>query len=77
MTARAATNPFEDDENTLPLGPKAVFDALAEAPILRGLSVFVAGENLLDRRYTVARTPLTNLGPPLALRGGVRLRFGA
>jgi outer membrane receptor protein involved in Fe transport len=73
---RAADNQFEDDENTLPLGAMAVLDALLEAPIFRGLSVFVAGENLLDRRYTVARTPVTNTGAPRAFRGGFRLRLG-
>jgi hypothetical protein len=36
----------------------------------------VAGENLLDRRYTVARTPVTNTGAPRAFRGGFRLRLG-
>jgi len=72
---RAADNQFEDDENTLPLGPMAVLDALAEAPLLRGLSVFLAGENLLDRRYTIARTPVTNLGAPRVVRGGFRLRL--
>src|SRR5262249_51615660 len=58
------------------LGPVAVFDALVEAPVVPGLSVFAAGENLLDRRYTVARTPLTNLGYPRAWGGGLRLRLG-
>ena len=72
---RAADNQFEDDENTLPLGPMAVLDALLEAPVVRGLSLFVAGENLLDRRYTVARTPLTNTGAPRAFRGGARFRW--
>jgi outer membrane receptor protein involved in Fe transport len=76
ISGRAATNQFEDDENSLPLGPMAVFDALIEAPLLPRISVFVAGENLLDRRYTVARTPLTNLGYPRAWRGGLRLRIG-
>jgi iron complex outermembrane recepter protein len=76
VSGRAATNQFEDDENSLPLGPMAVFDALVEAPILPGLSVFAAGENLLDRRYSVARTPFTNLGQPRMVRGGVRLRLG-
>ena len=76
FSGRAATNQFEDDENSLPLGPLAVFDALVEAPILPCLSMFAAGENLLDRRYTVARTPVTNLGLPRTVRGGIRLRLG-
>src|SRR5262249_6211533 len=75
VTGRASDNQFEDDENTLALGPMAGLDVFLEAKVVQGLAVFLAGENLLDRRYTVARTPVTNTGAPRAVRGGLRLRL--
>jgi outer membrane receptor protein involved in Fe transport len=76
LAARAAADQFEDDENTLRLGRFAVFDALASVPISRALEVFLAAENLLDRRYDIARTPVRNTAPPRFVRGGLRLRLG-
>ena len=40
---------------------------------MNGLSAFVAGENLLGRRYEVGRTPVLTVGPPRLLRLGLRL----
>ena len=77
LSARAATNQFEDDENKLPLGEFIVYDALASVAVTPALEVFVAGENLLDRTYNIARTPVTNIGPPRFVRGGLRLRLGS
>ena len=76
LSARAATNQFEDDENRLPLGDFVVFDALASMAVTRALDVFVAAENLLDRRYDIARNPVRNTAPPRFVRGGLRLRLG-
>ena len=76
LAARAAGDQFEDDENTLSLGKFVVFDALASLPVWRSLEVFVAAENLLDRRYDIARTPVRNTAPPRFVRGGLRLRLG-
>ncbi len=77
LSARAATNQFEDDENKLPLGEFIVYDALASVAVTPALEVFVACENLLDRTYNIARTPVTNTGPPRFVRGGLRLRLGS
>ena len=43
----------------------------------RGASVFVAAENLFDDEYNIARTPITNIGPPILARAGLRFDFGA
>ncbi len=77
LSARAATDQFEDDENRLPLGDLVAFDALASVAVTRALDVFVAAENLLDRRYDIARTPVANTAPPRFVRGGLRLRLGS
>ena len=77
LSARAATNQFDDDQNLLPLGSFVVFDALASVAVTRALDVFVAGENLLNRRYDIALTPVTNTAPPRFIRGGLRLRLGS
>ena len=76
LAARAAGDQFEDDENMLRLGGFVVFDALASVPVRRSLEIFVAAENLLDRRYDVARNPVRNTAPPRFLRAGLRLRLG-
>lgn len=67
---------FDDDLNQLRLAGYATFGALASFPISRGFEIFAAAENLLDRRYPVARTPVTSLGPPRSVRAGVRVRLG-
>ena len=77
LSARAATNQFDDDQNLLALDGFVVFDALASVAVTPALDVFLAGENLLDRRYDIARTPVTNTGPPRFVRGGLRLRLGS
>jgi outer membrane receptor protein involved in Fe transport len=66
---------YEDDVNSLPLSGYATFGARASCPLTRALEVFVAGENLLDRRYDVGRTPVRTLGPPLSLRAGVHVHL--
>lgn len=75
VQARGATAQFEDDENAFELGSFVVFDALASFPVTRALELFIAGENLLDRRYDIARTPIRNTAPPRFVRGGLRLRL--
>jgi len=36
--------------------------------------LFVA-ENLLNQRYLTGRTPVTTVGPPILIRGGIRFRL--
>jgi len=48
--------------------------------IRRGLTGYIAAENLLNRRYVVTLTgnpanPLQNWGPPILARVGLRFEF--
>jgi outer membrane receptor protein involved in Fe transport len=64
---------FDNDQNTLLLRHYFLLDALVSRPLGHGTDVFVAGENLLDERYDVARTPFLTNGPPVLLRAGFRM----
>jgi outer membrane receptor protein involved in Fe transport len=68
---------FDDDQNLLPLGRFYTMDLLIARPLGHGMEIFGAGENLLNQRYAVARTPIVNLGPPLLLRIGLRYNYPA
>ena len=67
---------WEDDRNTLLLPGFTALDAQAAWVLSSAFEIFVAGENLTDRRIVTGRTPLTTLGPPRQFRGGVRFRLG-
>ena len=66
---------FDDDQNTFPLNRFYVMDVMAGRSIGRGVQAFVQVENVLDERYTVALTPVANLGPPVLFRVGLRYDF--
>jgi outer membrane receptor protein involved in Fe transport len=65
-----------DDTTFLPLGRAFTVDAEVSRQLVRHASLFFAAQNLFDDRYTVARTPVRSLGPPVIARGGIRLDFG-
>jgi outer membrane receptor protein involved in Fe transport len=73
--ARLMGNQFDDDQNLLPLGRAFTADAEFSRRILEHAHVFVAVQNIFNNRYTVARTPITNVGPPAIARGGLRFDF--
>jgi outer membrane receptor protein involved in Fe transport len=71
---------FDDDRNTLRLGGFYVTEAYAARQIRRGLTAYIAAENMLNRRYVVTLTgpptsALQNLGPPILARAGLRYEF--
>lgn len=68
---------FDDDQNQFPLDRFYVMDFLAGGSLTRHLEAFAAVENLLNQQYMVARTPITNLGPPILFRIGIRLNYPA
>jgi outer membrane receptor protein involved in Fe transport len=74
LQARWTGDQFDDDRNALRLRSFTTVDALVSHPLVRGLEVFAAGENLLDQRIETGRTPVLTLGPPRTVRVG--LRFG-
>ncbi len=75
VQARYAGNQFDDAANLFPLGHAFTVDAEVSRQLLRGTQVFVAAQNLFDDRYNVARTPVTNVGPPILARVGLRVDF--
>jgi outer membrane receptor protein involved in Fe transport len=76
VQARAGGEQFDDDQNRFPLGRYFTIDAIASRRLHRNFDVFVAGENLFNQRYLTGRTPVTTIGPPLLIRGGIRFRIG-
>lgn len=72
LQARWTGDQFDDDLNQLPLKSFLLADALVSRPLVSGLEVFVAGENLFDEDYETGRTPVRTLGPPRSVRVGLR-----
>jgi outer membrane receptor protein involved in Fe transport len=75
VQTRYTGNQFDDDQNLLPLGRAFIVDAEVSRRMGAHASIFAAAGNILDDRYTVARTPVTNVGPPTLVRGGIRLAW--
>jgi outer membrane receptor protein involved in Fe transport len=77
VQTRLIGNQFDDDRNLLPLGRAFIVDAEASRRLPRPAhaSIFIAAQNLFDNRYTVARTPVRNFGPPALVRAGFRFEF--
>jgi outer membrane receptor protein involved in Fe transport len=76
VEGRYATSQFDDDLNTLVLGPYFVMDVFAGRQFRGGLEGYVAVENVLNDRYAVAvASPVQNLGPPILARIGIRYDF--
>jgi outer membrane receptor protein involved in Fe transport len=76
LETRASGKQFEDDLNTLALDGFGTVDAFIARRLNPNIELFAAGENLLNRRYQVGRTPVVTLGPPILGRFGLRLRLG-
>ena len=68
---------FEDDLNTQPIGSVVLFDARAERAVTSGLSVFVSGMNLFDRRYLVGRAGIDTEGAPRTFELGLAYHAAA
>jgi outer membrane receptor protein involved in Fe transport len=62
---------FEDDLNTLPIGAVVLVDARAERSLAYGLSIFISGQNLFDRRYLVGRAGIDTEGAPRTFELGL------
>jgi outer membrane receptor protein involved in Fe transport len=72
VQGRAASNEYDDDQNLLPLGSYFVLSGSVSRPLAKGLDIFVAGENITNSSYEIARTPVVNLGQPILVRAGLR-----
>jgi outer membrane receptor protein involved in Fe transport len=67
---------FDDDLNVFRLNPYFTLNALLSRALGHGVEIFAASENLFDQRYTVARVPLRQIGPPILFRAGMRMHLG-
>ncbi|HKT10372.1 MAG TPA: TonB-dependent receptor [Terriglobia bacterium] len=76
LQGRYVSNQFDDDQNLLPLGKFFTLDASLSRRIWNDLDAYVAVGNIFDERYTVARTPVPELGPPTLFRVGFKLHLG-
>jgi outer membrane receptor protein involved in Fe transport len=75
---------FDDDLNTLVLDHYYVMQLFAGRQLGRGLTGYIAAENLFNLRYATALSPptsstpsITTLGPPILARVGLRYEFPA
>jgi outer membrane receptor protein involved in Fe transport len=68
---------FDDDRNAFRLGRARVLDAFAALPVTRSFDFLVMVDNVLNERYEVGRTPILTIGPPRAVRAGLRLRLAS
>ena len=76
VQGRYIGNQFDDDQNSLLLRRYFTVDTTVSHTLRAGAELFVAIENLFNRRYDVGRTPVLTIGPPILARAGVRLQFG-
>ena len=77
VSGRFIGQQFDDDQNQFPLTRFYTMDFELGRSITSFFEVFGAVENVLNQRYEVARTPVTNLGPPILFRIGLRLKYPA
>jgi outer membrane receptor protein involved in Fe transport len=75
LQGRFLGNQFDDDQNLLPLGRAFSLDAQVSREIGWHTSIFVAAQNLTNDRFYVSATPVYTVGPPVFVRGGVRVAW--
>ena len=71
--ARFVSRQFDDDLNTLPLRRFFTVDAEASRSLSERVRLFVAVQNLTGSRYEISSTPVFTVGPPVLVRGGIRV----
>jgi outer membrane receptor for monomeric catechols len=70
---RFVSRQFDDDQNLLPLERFFTLDTDVSRAVSERVSLFVAVQNLTGSRYEISSTPVFTVGPPVLVRGGVRL----
>ena len=70
---RFVSRQFDDDQNLLPLDRFFTLDAEATRSLSERVRLFVAVQNLTGSRYQISSTPVFTVGPPVLVRGGVRI----
>jgi len=72
---RFVSRQFDDDQNLLPLEKFFTVDAEASRSVSERVRLFVAVQNLTRSRYEISSTPVFTVGPPVLVRGGVRINI--
>ena len=73
--ARFLGNQFDDDQNLLPLGRAFSLDAQVSRELGWNTSLFFAAQNVTNDRFYVSATPVYTVGPPVFVRGGIRIAW--
>ena len=71
--ARFLSGQYDDDLNQFRLGGFGVWDLSIRRALDERLEVYLAAENLLDRRFVTALTPDERIGEPRRIYGGLRV----
>ncbi|HEY6844297.1 MAG TPA: TonB-dependent receptor, partial [Thermoanaerobaculia bacterium] len=72
VEARWSSMQFDDDLNRFPLRGYFVVDAFASHAIVPHLAATLSLENIFNERIETAATPVITVGPPRAVRVGLR-----
>jgi outer membrane receptor protein involved in Fe transport len=75
FSARFVGAQYDDDLNTFQLGNFAVLDFNVSKALHPSVRIYASAENVFDRRFAVAKTPIENIGAPRMLHAGVKLVF--
>jgi len=76
IEGRYSSAQYDDDQNTLKLDHYYVTNVFAGRQLPGGLVAYAAVENLFNQRYTVTLAPpISNFGPPILARAGLRYEF--
>jgi outer membrane receptor protein involved in Fe transport len=70
---RFVSRQFDDDLNLLPLERFFTLDAEVTRRVSEKVRLFMAVQNLTGTRYQISSTPVFTVGPPVLIRGGVRV----
>jgi outer membrane receptor protein involved in Fe transport len=77
LQGRYQSTQFDDDLNQLRLEPFFTMDAFVSKRLNPRLEIFAGGENLLNSRYTIGRTPVRTIAPPALVRIGMRIQLSS
>ncbi len=69
---RASSKQFDDDLNLFRLEPYFQLDFYAARRFRENLQIFAAVENTFNSHYSIAKTPIRSVSPPINLRVGMR-----
>ena len=77
LQGRYQGNQFDDDLNQLGLGRFFTLDGFVSKRLNSRLEIFAAGENLLNSRYTIGKTPIPTIAAPALVRAGMRIQLAS